>query len=304
MTLSIIGNRKFYYLLSGAIVGASILTAVVWGLKPGLDFAGGSLWELKFTGTAPATETVRDWLRPYDLGGAMIQASGGNVLALRFREIDEARHQTILKDLAQKASGLEELRFETVGPTIGLTLRRKAAEALITAILGISLYIAWAFRKVSRPLASWKYGVATVITLFHDVSVPIGLFAVLGKLAGVEIDSNFIVALLVVMGFSVHDTIVVFDRIRENIRRTVGGNFSEVVNRSVNETLARSINTSLTTVLALVAVVLWGAANLKFFVLAMIAGIITGTYSSIFIASPLLVDWERFQSRKGPPAGR
>jgi len=296
--MNIIGKRHFYYLLSGTIVGLSILAAAFWGLRPGLDFAGGSLLELKFAGTPPSADAVRGWLGPYDLGDVLIQPSGGNVLTLRFREIDEARHQAIIRDLAQKVSGLEEQRFETVGPTIGRTLRRKAAQALAAAILGISLYIAWAFRKVSRPLASWKYGVATIITLFHDVSVPVGLFALLGKLANVEIDSNFIVALMVVMGFSVHDTIVVFDRIRENIRRAPGGNFAEVVNKSVNETLARSINTSLTTVLALAAVILWGPITLRYFILAMITGIITGTYSSIFIASPLLVDWERFGGRK------
>lgn len=293
--MNIIGHRKIYYLLSGAVLLASVISITLWGFRSGIDFAGGSLWKIR--SKALSASQIRELFKEQGLGEIQIQAGADNVFTLRSREIDEEAHQALAAELALKDSALEELRFETVGPTIGKTLRRKAVRALIVAIGGISIYIAWAFRKVSRPIASWKYGVVTVITLFHDVVVPLGLFSYLGKLAQIEIDSNLIVALLVVMGFSVHDTIVVFDRIRENLKRSPG-EFGQVVNRSVNETLARSINTSLTTLLALWAVMVLGAASLKYFVLAMIVGILTGTYSSIFIASPLLVDWEKFESRK------
>ena len=171
-------------------------------------------------------------------------------------------------------------------------------------LIGISLFIAFAFRKVSRPIRSWKYGVVTLVTLFHDVVIPAGLFAYLGRFYGVEADTNFIVALLVVMGFSVHDTIVVFDRIRENLLLgREGAGLAEVVNKSINETLARSINTSVTLVLVLVALLLFGPATLTYFVLAILVGVILGTYSSIFVASPLLVIWHAFAAGRSPGRG-
>ncbi len=299
--MQIIARRKIFYTLSALVILASLISVGLYKFKFGIDFLGGAFWELRFSEEAVKTgdfqSDLKDIFAAHGITDLISQESEGGAVQLRFQEIDEPLHQAVLGDIKTRWQGAEELRFETVGPTIGETLRRKAIQSILAVLLGISIYVAWAFRKVSRPLASWKYGVATVFTLFHDVIVPIGLFSLLGHFKGVEVDSNFIVALLVVMGFSVHDTIVVFDRVRENLRKFAGESFPEVVNRSVNETFHRSINTSLTTLLALAALYLWGSASLANFVLAMMVGILVGTYSSIFIASPLLVDWERRQRR-------
>jgi preprotein translocase subunit SecF len=222
-------------------------------------------------------------------------------MVLRFRETDEATHQNVVKTLLDEALKnkiqFEERRFSSIGPTIGAELKQKSIKAIIIVILGISLYIAWAFRKVSQPINSWRYGVVTLIALFHDLIIPIGLFAYLGHFYGVEVGANFIVALLVILGFSVHDTIVVFDRIRENLKRYSQLNFVSLVNQSISETLVRSLNTSLTVLLTLAALYFFGGESLKYFMLALIVGIFSGTYSSIFIAAPLLVTWLGFLKR-------
>jgi preprotein translocase subunit SecF len=192
-----------------------------------------------------------------------------------------------------KFGAFTELSFESIGASIGAELTRKALWAFVINLFAISLYVAYAFRKVSHPVSSWKYALITLATLFHDGLIPVGLFAFLGYFMGIEVDTNFIVAILVVIGFSVHDTIVVFDRIRENLRiGKASEDFGALVNRSINETIARSINTSLTLVIVLAVLFILGAASLKFFVLAMLVGTIAGTYSSIFVASPLLVVWQ------------
>ena len=217
---------------------------------------------------------------------------------LRYKETDEAVHQNIINILATEAEKnkiqFEERRFSSIGPTIGAELKQKSVKAIIIVLLGISLYIAWAFRKVSQPISSWRYGVVTLIALFHDLVIPIGLFAYLGHFYGVEVGANFITALLVILGFSVHDTIVVFDRIRENLKRYSHLSFMPLVNQSIRETLVRSLNTSLTVLVTLSALYIFGGENLKYFVLALIVGIFSGTYSSVFIAAPLLITWLTF----------
>jgi preprotein translocase subunit SecF len=220
-------------------------------------------------------------------------------MIFRFKSVDEARHQEILKHLGEKFDKVEENRFESIGPTIGKELRRKATYAIVVVLICIILYIAWAFRKVSKPVASWKYGVIAVIALIHDVGIPIGLFAVLGRFFGVEVNSAFVAAILTILGYSVNDTIVVFDRVRENLIKSGGDydEFEKIVNESVNQTFARSINTTLTTLLALIAIFFWGGETIKYFALALIVGIGLGAYSSIFIASPLLVVLERKKRR-------
>ncbi len=190
---------------------------------------------------------------------------------------------------------MEELNYETIGPAVGNELRGKAAWAFLGVLIAISLYIAFAFRHVSRPVSSWKYGFVTLATLFHDAVIPLGIVAYLGHAQGVEVNTNIVVAILVIIGFSVHDTIVVFDRIRENIRleKSSSFGFGSLVNRSMNETMIRSINTSLTLMLTLTALLLFGSANLFYFVLVILIGVVMGTYSSIFVASPLLVLWNK-----------
>ncbi|MBI3420441.1 MAG: protein translocase subunit SecF [Candidatus Sungbacteria bacterium] len=301
-------ERKYIFLtISGLLVAGGLIVFGFWGLKQGIDFTGGSLLEIAFVpkdpdAIIPTAESLQHSLTSFELGSALIQSSGDTSVIMRFRHIDEPTHQEILRRIVATAGPrleVTEKQFTTIGPTIGAELRRRALLALALATLGIVLYIAWAFRHVSRPLPSWKYGVVAITTLVHDVAIPTGLFALLGHVKGVEVDSLFLTALLTIMGFSVHDTIVVFDRTRENLRKTKGGEpYGVTVNRSINETFARSINTSLTVLLVLAAIVFVGGAAVRYFALALIVGITFGTYSSIFVASPLLVVWERLGARK------
>ncbi|OQA35451.1 MAG: preprotein translocase subunit SecF [Parcubacteria group bacterium ADurb.Bin326] len=301
MKLQIIKNRKYPYLLSGILVLASVLSLIAWGLKPGLDFTGGSLLEVSFSQERPEVAEVNSALNPLNFGDLVIQPSGDKNIIIKSRAISEEEHQAAVNSL-KKAAGekneLSEIRFDSIGPVIGKELLQKSIWMLIIASLAIIAYIAYVFRKVSRPLASWKYGTAAVIALLHDVLIITGIFSALGHFRGIEVDSLFITALLTIIGFSVHDTIVVFDRTRENLSKFYSGKFDEVVNDSVNQTLARSINTSLTTLLVLLALLFFGGNSIKNFTLALSLGIVVGTYSSIFIASPLIVDWNNF-SKKG-----
>ena len=298
--INIIEKRKIFLSVAALFVFASIVSIFSFGFKQGIDFVGGSLWHVKFAESAEIDETVlRENLasagivevivtREFDFGGFIV----------KMREISEEEHQIALASLREKFGEVKELRFEVIGPTIGRELRRNSLTAFALVIVSIALFVAFSFRKVSHPVASWKYGVVALATLFHDAIIPAGLFALLGYSYGVEIDTNFIIALLVIMAYSINDTIVVFDRIRENLllsRRDA--DFSLVVNNSVNQTFARSINTSLTLIFILFAFYFLGPASLQNFILALLVGIIFGTYSSIFVASPLLVVWHNFGKR-------
>lgn len=298
--MNIIGHKYVFLTFSVILVLASIVLYALWGLKLGIDFTGGSLIEVEFSEASPSLDDVKKYLAPINLGAAVVQPTGERGLILRFKDIDEERHQQVLRTLSAAIpqntgdpnglNQMKEKRFDSIGPTIGQELKRKSILAVVFAIIAIVLYVAWAFRHVSRPVSSWKYGATVIVALVHDVAIPIGFFSALGYLRGVEIDPLFITALLTILGFSVHDTIVVFDRIRENLRKLKTKElFAVTVNRSVNETLMRSINTSCTVLIVLVAIFFLGGETTKYFSLALIIGIIFGTYSSIFVASPLLV---------------
>ncbi len=290
--LNIIGHRKIYLTLSALIVGASLFAVIFFGFRQGIDFSGGTLWQLRLpNGTTDISSLEEVFRSELKISDAKLNIdTADQTVFVRIKEINEQDHQAFLKILKDRFVGLEELGFQSIGPVVGAELRQNANMAIVFVLLGISLYIAFSFRKVSRPISSWKYGFVTLITLFHDVIVPAGLMAVLGKFLGIEIDTNFIVALLVVMGFSVHDTIVVFDRVRENLSLARGKiEFEKVVNDSVNQTIARSINTSLTLILVLLALLYFGPGGLTYFVLTLLVGTSIGVYSSIFVASPLLV---------------
>ncbi len=290
--MNIIRWRIIWYIFSGILVILSIVSLLTWGLKFGIDFTGGSLLEVEFADNRPTVAGIQEILAPVGLEGIIVQPSGERGAILRFKHVDEITHQQIVRQLGEAGGGeVNELRFESIGPTIGQELQRRSLTALVVALLFIIIYIAWAFRKVSRPVASWKYGLTAIIALAHDALITIGAFSVLGKFLGAEVDSLFVSALLTVIGFSVHDTIVVFDRTRENLFRHSVADFSETVNKSVNETIIRSINTSVTTILVLLTLFLFGGESIKYFSLALIIGIVIGTYSSIFLASPLLVEW-------------
>jgi len=292
--LNIVENRKVFYAISVIFIAISFIALALWGLQFGIDFKGGSILEINYS-ALPDLNLVSDALKPLKLNDLKISPLGSNGAVLRFGETDEVTHQNIVKILAAEAEKnkiqFEERRFSSIGPTIGAELKQKSIKAIIIVLFGISLYIAWAFRKVSQPISSWRYGVVTLAALFHDLIIPIGLFAYLGRFYGVEVGANFIVALLVILGFSVHDTIVVFDRIRENLKRYSQLSFMPLVNQSIRETFVRSLSTSFTVLLTLAALYVFGGESLKYFVLALMVGIFSGTYSSIFIAAPLLVTW-------------
>ncbi len=286
--MNIIKYRKIYFIFSGLLILISLFSLVRWHLKLGIDFTGGSLLEIKFVDKALDNQAIKDKLAPFNLGDINIQPTAEKSVILRTKDIDEPTHQKVLAALGN----VEEQRFESVGPVVGSELKSRAFYAIALTMLAIVLYIAWVFRKVSRPVASWKYGVATLVALIHDVIIPVGFFSILGHFMGVEIGLLFVTAVLTILGFSVHDTIVVFDRIRENLRKGGSGNFEATVDKSIHQTLTRSINTSLTVLLTLLAVYIFGGETIKYFALALLVGIIFGTYSSIFIASPTLVVWE------------
>ena len=291
-------NRKITYIFSGILVAASFLSLLIWGLKPGIDFTGGSLLEVEYKESRPPIEQLQKSVNELGFGNLTLQPVGEKGVIIRLKDLSQEEHQKLLNALAIGGAQLEEKRFDSIGPVIGKELRQKSWIAIGLVVLMIILYIAWAFRKVSRPVASWKYGVAAVLALIHDVSIPSGLFAALGHFKGVEIDILFITALLTTLGFSVHDTIVVFDRIRENLRKRVGMNFEDTVETSIRQTMTRSIITSLTVIFVLVSLLIFGPASTKYFSLTLLVGVTFGTYSSIFLASPLLVSWQKWQEKR------
>ncbi len=287
--------------VSGLVSVICVVFLAMWGLKPGIDFTGGSLMELSFT-NRPETVEIQKVFDGLDIKNASIQKTGDNGVIIRTNFLTEEEHQRVLDAVKNKLQTTEnqinEGSFQTIGASISNQLKSKAAYAFIFVLLGIIIYVAYAFRKVSRPVASWKYGVLAIVALFHDVLLVMGVFAVLGRYVGVEVDTAFIVAILTVLGYSVNDTIVVYDRIRENLQRHGGDNFAEVVNMGLNQTLMRSINTTFKTLLPLIALYFIGGASIHYFVLALLIGIASGAYSSIFIASPLLVVVYNWQERR------
>ena len=276
----------------------SIVSLAAFRLRFGLEFAGGSLLEATFTNDRPPPEKIKDALKEIDLGALGIQPAGDKNVVLRFKNIDESTHQALLGKLGALGD-VKEQRFTTIGPVIGEELRRSGATSVGLGLLAILIYIAWAFRKVSRPVPSWQYGfIAAAVAMFHDVLIPLGAFSLLGRFRGEEIGVPFIAALLTILGFSVHDTIVVFDRTRENLRRYAGEEFSHIVHRSTNQTLGRSLATSFTVLATIAVIYVLGGETIRSFALALFIGIALGTYSSIFVASPLLVEFQKMRMPK------
>jgi preprotein translocase subunit SecF len=296
--MGVVNNRKVFYWISGILFALSIIALIFWGLNLGVDFKGGSVLEVKYTTPRPELAAITETLKPLNVSGLSLRQAGSDSYIIRAGEITEAEHQQILSTLGEKGDKIEEKLFNTIGPVLGREALIKSLWAIVFVLLAIVLYIAFAFRKVSEPVSSWKYGVIAVLALFHDVLIPTGIFAALGHIEGFEIDTLFITAILVVLGFSVHDTIVVFDRVRENLRLEYKGaksDFAAIVGKSVSQTFVRSINTSVSTLLALVVLYFVGPDTTRMFSLVLIIGIFIGTYSSIFIASPLLVTLEKRQ---------
>jgi preprotein translocase subunit SecF len=290
--MDFIKHRKIFYIVSGVFIVISIVAFFVPGLNLGVDFTGGTLWEIEFKSEQPALGDIRSF---FDEAGfeALVQNTEGSRVLIRMADIDEATHQQLSGALEEKFNQeVEELRFDSIGPIIGEELKRKAVIATTLAIIAILIYIALAFRKMTRPVSSFKFGISAILTLAHDVIITVGIFVLLGAMFEIEVGLPFVAAILTVLGYSVNDTVVVFDRVRENsLRGSVGKDFKTIINSSLMQTLSRSLITSLTVIFALLAIFLFGGMTIRYFALAILIGIVLGTYSSIFIASPLLFDF-------------
>lgn len=288
--MSVIKYKNLFIGFSTALILLALISMGIFGFKQGIDFVGGTLWQIRFQSEEVNLDDLNKALLEAKIEDATIRQGNTNKdFSIRMKEITEARHQELAALFGSKFGTLEELSFASIGPAVGGELRSNAFRAFFLVLIGISLYVAFAFRKVSYPVSSWKYGLVTLISLFHDALIPAGLFAFWGFRYGVEVDTNFIVAILVIMGFSVHDTIVVFDRIRENLLiAKKKEDLNSIIDASIQQTFVRSINTSLTLFLVLIALYLFGAESLSYFTLLILIGTIIGTYSSIFVASPLL----------------
>jgi len=295
--MNLIGKRRIWYSISFIMIVPGVISLALFGLKLGIDFTAGELLTAQGTVSVAQAQTAASGLGFQDI---QVEPAGHNQTEIRYRDPapqgqHEADHQKFKAALQQ--AGFSELSFDSIGPTVSATIARNAIVSLVVVSLAIVLYIAFAFRNAPPPVSPWSFGFMAIAALLHDALFVLGVFSLLGHFAGIEVDSLFVTAVLTVIGFSVHDTIVVFDRIRENLRRDKGS-FETVVNNSILETVARSINTSLTVLLTLLALFLFGGESIRTFVLALLIGIASGTYSSIFNASPLLVTWHNYKLKK------
>jgi preprotein translocase subunit SecF len=301
MKIPFVKYYKVWISIGLSTIVVSLVLLLSFGLKPGIDFTSGSLMEISFSENRPSSEEVQKALSDPIFKDAVIQKTGENEIILRTKFLTEDQHQELIKNLRSSFENdkrkITEEGFETIGPVVSGQLKSRAAWAIVLVSLGIIAYLAYAFRKVSKPIASWKYGVMAIVAMVHDILLVLGIFALLGHYFGVEIDVAFVVAILTVLGYSVNDTIIVYDRIRENLLHHTGNSFGEIVNNGLNETLMRSINTTLTVLIPLFTLYFFGGLSLKNFTLALLIGMASGAYSSIFIASPLLILTEKWQDR-------
>ena len=302
---------KYWYLgISALLIIPGLISLGLFGLKTSIDFTGGSV--LKFSRTE-GTWDEKELRQVFDSQKVEVDQvllnMGGKAVIVRAKSIDSTKNEEIKTALGVLAPAqpespqtdapkISQTSFETVGSSIGAETVKKSFLALGVACLGIVLYIAYAFRNIPKPYSGFRFGVSAILAMLHDVIIVTGIFSILGHFKGVEVDPMFITALLTIIGFSVHDTIVVFDRIRENLPKFKGKSFEWVANFSILETLRRSIATSATVAITLTALLIFGGATIKYFVLALLIGVISGTYSSIFNATPILVIWEDFLSRR------
>jgi preprotein translocase subunit SecF len=308
--MNIVKNRKIYYSISAILIVTSVVAILLWGLRSGIDFSGGSLLEISYEEERPATEDIIVAVSRAGFADASVRPTEDGFI-VRAKEILQDEKDQIFENVSfgGRFKPIEKT-FSNVGPVLGKEALMKSWVSIALVLLAIVLFIAFAFRKVSQISkfssaklpSSWVYGMVTVAALAHDVLIPTGVAAILGKLRGFEVDTLFVTALLVILGFSVHDTIVVFDRVRENLHKNEefkeGKDFDEVVGKSIEETIVRSLNTSLTTLLAILALFVFGPESVRNFSLILIIGIAVGTYSSIFIGSPLLVTIQKYKETR------
>ena len=295
-TFDFIGRRRLWYLISTILIVPGVLALLFWHLNVGIDFRGGTVQDITFA-SRPAIEEVRSLIGEQHIKGVNVQTSSQQDVLVRYPDqqgtTPRATGNRVLMALQTKHVDAKEVSFTSIGSSVASDTVKQAAYAVVLASIAIILFIAFSFRGVAKPASSWRFGVTAIAALAHDILFVVGAFALLGHFfPNIEVDSLFITAILTILGFSVNDTIVVFDRIRENLRRSSGKSFDEVANSSLNQTLARSINTSTTVLLVLLALLLLGGSSIRNFVLALTLGVAIGTYSSIFNASPLLVSWQ------------
>jgi len=293
MSINFLKYSKVYYILSGILILAAISSLFLFGLKLGIDFLGGSILEVEFE-VRPENPVIQEKLKDLNLGEIIIQPSGEKGVIIRIKEINEETHQKILLKLGE-ISKIEERRLESIGPTIGKELREKTLVLIVVSLIALLFYIAIAFKKVSRPLSSWQYGIISIITLFFDVLITIGIFTFLGKFYNVQFNIPIVTALLTILGYTINDKVIVFDRVRENLLKQRGLDFENLVNQSLNQILFRSLSTGTCSLLVLFSIFFFGGETLKYFALTLIVGITIGTYSSLFLASPLLVNWLKWK---------
>jgi preprotein translocase subunit SecF len=288
-----VANRTIFFSIIGVLALVAVVSLVAFGVRFGIEFTGGTIVEVAYEGTVPEKTELETRLNSLDLGGTSLRQTGDDGFLLRTRDLTEPEYSAVREALTVADATLIEKRRATVGPVIGAELKNKAIAAIAVVSLLIILYVAIAFRHVSKPVSSWIYGVIAILVLVHDLLIPLGVFAVLGVLFGAEVDVLFVMALLTILGYSVNDTIVIFDRVRENLRdneeNNVDETFEETVGHSLSQTYARSINTSLTTLLVVIPLLVFGGTTTTWFALTLAIGIFAGTYSSLALAAPLLV---------------
>jgi preprotein translocase subunit SecF len=282
--------KNIFLVLTLILVAGSIAAIAYFGLKPGIEFTGGSVLDIDYKDARPANSVIQGKIADLKLKEVSIYTTGEKGVTIRTENLDEAAHAKLLELLAPTGT-FEEKSFQAIGPTVGKELTDKMAVLVMVSLLAMLVYIAIAFRNVPGPVNSWQYGVASFFILCHDVLVPLGVFALLGAFYGVQITIPIITALLTVVGYAINNVIVVYDRIRENLLRDHKASFADISDRALNQTLSRQINTSVATLLPVFAIYFWAGESLKYFALALILGIVTGTYSSVFLASQILVVW-------------
>ena len=292
----IVKNRLYFYIFSIILVCLSVVSIFTWKLNLGIDFSGGTIIELSAAGLSTKTSEITAAGESAGVKVESISTSGNDKLIIRTKNLESDEHNHLLNVFKEKVDkNISEVSYQSIGPVVSKDITNKAIWSIIVASIAIILYVAYAFRKVSKPLSSWQFGVTAVVALLHDLLITTGFVSIVGHFFSfMQVDALFITALLTIMGFSVHDTIVVFDRLRENMIKNPGKKIETLANDSILQTISRSINTSLTTIFVLVALYLLGGQSISHFVLTLIAGITFGTYSSIFIATMLLVSWNNF----------
>jgi len=297
MEINFVRHTKIYLIISGILVLVSLISLVVFGLNFGIDFTGGSILEVEYQDSRPSNQEIGERLASLELGEITIQPTGEKGVILRMKEISEEQHQEVLKKLGENKE-IKELRFETIGPVIGEELRQKTIILIIVSFIALLFYVAIAFRQISQIVSPWHYGSISILAISFDILITISVFALLGKLYNVQFSIPIITALLTILGYTINDKIIIFDRIRENLLRNQRNiNFDQLINQSLNQVLGRSLSTGFCTLLVLILIFFFGGETLRYFSLTLIIGIIIGTYSSIFLAPFVLISWLKWKKK-------